>query len=32
MNTLQGNLSNEPRPAIYENVFQAYETYIFPVG
>jgi hypothetical protein len=30
--TLQGNPSNEPRPDIYRNVFQAYGTYVFPVG
>src|SRR5208283_719092 len=30
--TLQGNSSNEPRPAIYRNIFQAYGTYVFPVG
>ena len=30
--TLQGNPSNEPRPEIYRNVFQAYGTYIVPVG
>ena len=30
--TLQGNPSNEPRPQIYRNVFQAYGTYIFPIG
>ena len=30
--TLQGNATNEPRPAIYRNVFQAYGTYVFPVG
>jgi len=30
--TLQGNPVNEPRPAIYRNVFQAYGTYIVPVG
>ncbi|MGB8774091.1 MAG: porin, partial [Terriglobales bacterium] len=28
----QGNPSNEPRPDIYRNIFQAYGTYIFPVG
>jgi hypothetical protein len=31
-NTLQGNPVNEPRPDIYRNVFQAYGTYVFPVG
>jgi Putative beta-barrel porin-2, OmpL-like. bbp2 len=30
--TLQGNPSNEPRPEVYRNIFQAYGTYIFPVG
>ena len=30
--TLQGNPSNEHRPDIYRNVFQAYGTYIVPVG
>jgi len=30
--TLQGNPSNEPRPEIYRNVFQAYGTYIIPLG
>jgi len=30
--TLQGNPSNEPRPEIYRNIFQAYATYVFPVG
>jgi hypothetical protein len=30
--TLQGNPTNEPRPAIYQNIFQAYGTYIAPVG
>jgi Putative beta-barrel porin-2, OmpL-like. bbp2 len=30
--TLQGNPSNEPRPDIYRNVFQAYGTYVVPVG
>ena len=30
--TLQGNPANEPRPQIYRNVFQAYGTYILPVG
>lgn len=30
--TLQGNPANEPRPEIYRNIFQAYGTYIFPVG
>jgi hypothetical protein len=30
--TLQGNPSNEPRPEIYRNIFQAYGTYVAPVG
>lgn len=30
--TLQGNPSNEPRPQIYRNFFQAYGTYVVPVG
>jgi hypothetical protein len=30
--TLQGNPSNEPRPEIYRNIFQAYATYILPIG
>ena len=30
--TLQGNPANEPRPRIYRNLFQAYGTYIAPVG
>ena len=30
--TLQGNPVNEPRPGIYRNVFQAYGTYVVPVG
>ena len=30
--TLQGNPSNEPRPEVYRNIFQAYGTYVFPVG
>lgn len=30
--TLQGNPSNEPRPQIYRNIFQAYGTYIIPLG
>ena len=29
---LQGNPANEPRPEIYRNIFQAYGTYIAPVG
>jgi hypothetical protein len=30
--TLQGNPANEPRPEIYRNVFQAYGTYVVPLG
>ncbi|HTU43847.1 MAG TPA: outer membrane beta-barrel protein [Bryobacteraceae bacterium] len=30
--TLQGNPANEPRPDIYRNIFQAYGTYVFPIG
>ena len=30
--TLQGNPANELRPDIYRNIFQAYGTYIVPVG
>lgn len=30
--TLQGNPANEPRPDIYRNIFQAYGTYVFPLG
>jgi hypothetical protein len=30
--TTQGNPLNEPRPEIYRNIFQAYGTYIAPVG
>jgi Putative beta-barrel porin-2, OmpL-like. bbp2 len=30
--TLQGNPANELRPAIYRNIFQAYGTYILPIG
>jgi hypothetical protein len=30
--TLQGNQANEPRPEIYRNIFQAYGTYVIPVG
>jgi len=30
--TLQGNVANEPRPDVYRHVFQAYGTYVFPVG
>ena len=30
--TLQGNPANEPRPQVYRNIFQAYGTYIVPLG
>jgi hypothetical protein len=30
--TLQGNPANETRPEIYRNIFQAYGSYIAPVG
>jgi hypothetical protein len=30
--TLQGNPTNEPRPSIYQNIFQAYGTYVAPIG
>lgn len=30
--TLQGGAQNEPRPQVYRNIFQAYGTYVFPVG
>jgi len=30
--TLQGNPTNEPRPDIYRNVFQAYGSYVAPLG
>ncbi len=30
--TSQGNPSNEPRPDIYRNIFQAYGTYVAPLG
>ena len=30
--TLQGNSTNEPRPDVYRNIFQAYGTYVVPVG
>jgi putative OmpL-like beta-barrel porin-2 len=29
---LQGNQVNEPRPEIYRNIFQAYGTYVAPIG
>jgi hypothetical protein len=30
--TLQGNAANEPRPQVYRPIFQAYGTYIAPIG
>jgi len=30
--TLQGNPSNEPRPDVYRAIFQAYGTYVVPIG
>jgi hypothetical protein len=30
--TLQGGTQNEPRPQVYRHIFQAYGTYVFPVG
>ena len=30
--TLQGNPANELRPEIYRNIFQAYGTYVLPLG
>jgi len=30
--TLQGGTQNEPRPQVYRNIFQAYGTYVFPLG
>jgi len=30
--TLQGSQANEPRPEIYRAIFQAYGTYVIPVG
>jgi hypothetical protein len=30
--TLQGSAQNEPRPQVYRPVFQAYGSYVFPVG
>jgi Putative beta-barrel porin-2, OmpL-like. bbp2 len=32
VSVLQGSSANEPRPDLYRNVWQAYGTYIFPVG
>lgn len=30
--TLQGGAQNEPRPQAYRNIFQAYGTYVAPIG
>jgi hypothetical protein len=30
--TLQGNPANELRPEVYRDIFQAYGTYVFPLG
>ena len=30
--SLQGNPSNEPRPDIYRSIFQAYGSYVIPIG
>ncbi len=30
--TVQGSAANEPRPDVYRNVWQAYGTYVLPVG
>jgi hypothetical protein len=30
--SLQGNVVNEPRPDVYRNIFQAYGTYVAPIG
>lgn len=30
--TLQGNAANEPRPSVYRDIFQAYGTYVAPIG
>ena len=30
--TLQGNAASEPRPEVYRNIFQAYGTYVAPIG
>ena len=30
--TLQGNAANEPRPDVYRSIFQAYGTYVIPIG
>lgn len=30
--TVQGNAANEPRPQVYRNIWQAYGTYVAPIG
>lgn len=30
--TVQGGAANEPRPDVYRHVWQAYGTYVFPIG
>ena len=30
--TVQGGAANEPRPDVYRHIWQAYGTYVFPVG
>lgn len=30
--TVQGSVANEPRPDVYRHLWQAYGTYVFPVG
>ncbi len=30
--TLQGSPANEPRPQAYRNIYQAYGSYVFPIG
>jgi len=30
--TVQGGAANEPRPDVYRNIWQAYGTYVFPIG
>ena len=30
--TLQGSSANEPRPELYRSIYQAYGSYIFPIG
>lgn len=30
--TVQGSAANEPRPGVYRHIWQAYGTYVFPVG